>query len=157
MDTKIRTQLSLRSRGTPRVLGPLTTEEMNSQLLFLEKQAQRSPDIERDRVALNLQPNQDGILECWGRIKGEFPVYVPETNVLGLRLVEEAHQETLQGGVGLTMAKVRTRYLIPKLKQLVKKVRKNCHGCKKFQAWHMQLRQLETCRPPALKKPTRIK
>ena len=54
--------------------------------------------------------------------------------MLGLQLVEEVHQETLHGGVGLTMAKVRTRYWIPKLKQLVKKVRQSCHGCKRFQA-----------------------
>lgn len=54
--------------------------------------------------------------------------------MLGLQLVEEVHQETLHGGVGLTVAKVRTRYWIPKLKQLVKKVRQSCHGCKRFQA-----------------------
>ena len=125
---------SLRSRGTPRVLGPLTTEETNSQRLFWEKQAQKKCDIERDRVALNLQPNQDGLLECRGRIQGQYPVYIPETSMLGLRVVEEAHQETLHGGVGLTMAKVRTHYWIPKLRQLVKKVRKSCHGCKRFQA-----------------------
>ena len=124
---------SLRNRGTPRVLGPLTTEETTSQLLFLVKQAQKSSEIERDRVALNLHPNQDGVLECRGLVQGEFPVYIPETSMLGLRLVEEADQETLHGGVGLTMAKVRTRYWIPKLRQLVKKVRKNCHGCQMFQ------------------------
>ena len=125
---------SLRTRGAPRAQGLLTTEETNSQRLFWEKQAQRSCDIERDRVALNLQPNQDELLECQGRIQGEYPVYIPETSMLGLRLVEEAHQETLHRGVGLTMARVRTRYWIPKLRQLVKKVRKSCHGCKRFQA-----------------------
>ena len=83
---------SLRSRGTPRIKGPLTTEETNRQRLFWEKQAQRSCDIERDRVALNLQPNQEGLLECRGRIQGEYPVYIPETSILGLRLVEEAHE-----------------------------------------------------------------
>ena len=59
---------------------------------------------------------------------------MPETSILGLRLVEEAHKETLHGGVGLTMARVCARYWIPKLRQLTKKVRKSCHGCKKFQA-----------------------
>ena len=63
---------SLRSRGTSRILGPLTTEETNSQRLFWEKQAQKNCDIERDRVALNLQPNQDGILGCRGRIQGSI-------------------------------------------------------------------------------------
>ena len=53
--------------------------------------------------------------------------------MLGLRLVEKAHRETLHGGVGLTMARVRIRYWIPKLRHLVKKVRKRCHGCKRFQ------------------------
>ena len=91
-------------------------------------------DIERDRVALNLQPNQEGLLECRCRVQGEYPVYMPETSILGLRLVEEAHKETLHGGVGLTMARVCARYWIPKLRQLTKKVRKSCHGCKKFQA-----------------------
>lgn len=125
---------SLRSRGTPRILGPLTTEETTSQLLFLEKQAQKSPDSERDHVALSLHPNQDGILEFRGRIQGEFHVYILETSMLVFRLVEEAHQETLHGGVGLTIAKVRTRYWIPNLRKLMKKVRRNCHGCKRFQA-----------------------
>jgi len=54
--------------------------------------------------------------------------------MLGLRLVEEAHKETLHGGVGQTMAKVRTHYWIQKFKKLVKKMRKNWHGCKRFQA-----------------------
>ena len=125
---------SLCSQGILRIKGPLTTEETNHQRLFWEKQAQRSCDIERDRVALNLQPNQEGLLECWGRIQGEYPVYIPETSILGLRPVEEAHKETMHGGVGLTMARVRARYWIPKLRQLTKKVRKSCHGCKKFQA-----------------------
>ena len=125
---------SHRSRGTPRVLGPLTTEETNSQLLFLEKQAQKSPDIERDRVALILHPNQDELLECRGRIQGEFPVYIPETSMLGLRLVEEAHQETLYGGSGADHSQGGTCYWIPNLRKLKKKVLKNCHGCKRFQA-----------------------
>ena len=54
--------------------------------------------------------------------------------MLSFRIVEQAHQQTLHGGVGLTMAKVRSRYLIPRLRQLVKKVRGSCHRCKRFQA-----------------------
>lgn len=118
---------SLRSRGTPRVLGPFTNEKTTSQLLSLEKQAQKSPEIERDRLSLNLHPNQDRILKCRERIQGEFPVYIPESSMLGLRLVEEAYQETLHGECGAT------GYWIPKLRQLVKKVRKNCYECKRFQ------------------------
>ena len=85
-------------------------------------------------MALNLQPNQEDLLECRGRVQGEYPIYLPDTSIFSLRVVEEAHQQTLHGGVGLTMAKVRSRYWIPRLRQLVKKVRGSCHGCKRFQA-----------------------
>ena len=124
----------LRSRRASRIVGPLTTEETDRQRLFWERQAQQSCDIERDRVALNLQPNQEELLECRGRIQGEYPIYLPYNSMLSLRLTEEAHRQTLHGGVGLTMAKVRSRCWIPRLRQLVRKVRGACHGCKRFQA-----------------------
>ena len=124
----------LRSRRASRIVGPLTTEETDRQRLFWERQAQQSCDIERDRVALNLQPNQEELLECRGRVQGEYPIYLPYNSMLSLRLTEEAHRQTLHGGVGLTMAKVRSRYWIPRLRQLVRKVRGACHGCKRFQA-----------------------
>ena len=37
------------------------------------------------------------------------------------------------GGNGLTMAAVRERYWVPRLRSLVKLVRKKCWGCKRFQ------------------------
>ena len=125
---------SLPSRGAARIVGPLTTQETDRQRLFWERQAQKSCEIEKDRVALNLQPNQEGLLECRGRVQGEYPIYLPYNSILSLRLTEEAHRQTLHGGVGLTMAKMRSRYWIPKLRQLVRKVRGACHGCKRFQA-----------------------
>ena len=61
-------------------------------------------------------------------------MYLPETSLFVQRVVEEAHLQTLHRGVGLTMAKVGNRYWIPKLRKLVKKVLRNCHKCKRFQA-----------------------
>ena len=125
---------SLPSRRNKRSSGPLTTEETERQRRFWAKQAQDGCEIEDDRAALNLQPNKDGLLECRGRVQGYYPVYLPDTHMFSVRVVEEAHIQTLHGGVGLTMAKVRGRYWIPRLRRLVKKVRRNCHGCKRFQA-----------------------
>ena len=50
------------------------------------------------------------------------------------KFVQEAHQGTLHGGVGLTMTKVREQHWIPRLRRLVKRVVKKCPGCKRFQA-----------------------
>ena len=87
-----------------------------------------------DREQLNLQENNVGILECRGRIIGEYPVYIPDIHPFATSLVREAHITTVHGGVGLTMAKVRERYWIPLLRRLVKKIRSDCNGCKRFRA-----------------------
>ena len=54
--------------------------------------------------------------------------------MLTRKLVEEVHLKTLHGGVGMTMAGIREKYWIPKLRRLAKQVIRSCHGCKKFQA-----------------------
>ncbi len=124
----------LRKRGRSHLIGPLTTEEIDRQRLFYIKRAQENCDLEIDRVALNLKPGKDGLLECRGRMQGEYPIYIPDHHLLSQRIVEEAHQHTLHGGVGLTMAHIRTRYWIPRLRRLVKKVRRRCYGCKRLTA-----------------------
>ena len=122
------------SRGTERIEGLLTTDETERQRQFWIKQAQENCDLEQDRVALNLQPSSDGVLECRGRIQGEYPIYLPDTHLFTHKVVEEAHLTTLHGGIGLTMTKVRSRYWVPRLRRLVRRVRKSCHGCKRLTA-----------------------
>ena len=114
--------------------GPLATEETSQLRLHWERQAQKSGEVEKDRVALNLQLIQDGLLECRGRLQGGYPVYLPESSLYSQQIEEEAHLQTLHGGEGLTMTKVRSRHWIPKLRKLVKEVGRNCHGYKRFQA-----------------------
>ena len=48
------------------------------------------------------------------------------------KLVAHAHLRTLYRGVGHTMAKIRERSWIPKLRQLTKRVIHKCYGCKRF-------------------------
>ena len=69
---------------------------------------------------------------CRGRIQGSHPIYLPHKAVFTRKLVQRIHCETLHGGVGLTMAAVRERYWIPRLRTLVKTTRKECWGCKRF-------------------------
>ena len=73
-----------------------------------------------------------GVLVCHGRVQGELPIYVPDSAMLAQKIVEEAHMLTLHGGIGLTMTQVRKRYWIPRLRRLVRKMRRKCHGCKRF-------------------------
>ena len=48
--------------------------------------------------------------------------------------MKKAHETTLHGGVSMTMAKVRERFLVPRLRRLAKRLVKHCYGCMRFQA-----------------------
>ena len=127
-----------RTKPKERKSGPIDTEEIERVKLWWIKraqlQAQQDVRYEADQLHLNLQPNHRGILECRGRIVGEYPIYLPDHHPFTMSLVHHAHISTLHGGVGMTMAKVREHHWVPRLRQLAKKIRSKCHGCKRFQA-----------------------
>ena len=74
------------------------------------------------------------MLECRGRIQGEYPIFAPDSALYTIRVVQRAHVTTLHGGVGLTMAKVREVQWVLRLCKLTKRVLRNCWACKRFQA-----------------------
>ena len=63
----------------------------------------------------------------YGRIHGEYPIFVPRESKLAEKLIEEAHIQTIHGGVQLIMDKIRSKYSVPMLKQLVKRVLRICY------------------------------
>ncbi|XP_028408199.1 uncharacterized protein LOC114530777 [Dendronephthya gigantea] len=118
--------------------GPLTTEETSEQVKFWVKKIQARNEgtakFEEDREQLNLQQNEAGVYECQGRIQGHFPIYLPDNELLTEKIVEHAHKLSCHGGVGMTMAKFREKYWTPRLRNIVKRVTKSCHTCKRFRA-----------------------
>ena len=102
----IHNALSTRSN---RNKGPLTTGEIIKQRIPWLKRVQESfktdERFEEHRLQLNLQPNENGLLECRGRIQGVYPIHVPELHQFARKLVEEAHDRTPHEVVSLSMAK----------------------------------------------------
>jgi hypothetical protein len=121
-----------------RKTGPLTSEEIEESELWWIKRTQseikEDPEFQDIRLQLNIQLNGNGVLECRGRIEGDFPMYLPRSSTFAKKVVERAHLATLHGGVSMVMAKVRERFWIPKLRRLVNQVRKDCYGCVRFRA-----------------------
>ena len=118
--------------------GPLNTAEIETHEMFLVKRAQQqgmgNANFDQDQEQLNPQPNGESVLECRGRIQGEHPIYLHDSVLLAAKVVQRAHVITFHGGVGLTMANVREKYWIPRLRKLTNRVVRNCSGCKRFQA-----------------------
>ncbi|CAB4034382.1 Hypothetical predicted protein, partial [Paramuricea clavata] len=127
-----------RNESNKRESGPIKTHEIEERTLWWIKRVQEetkdNPELSSAKVELNLQHNRSGIMECRGRIEGDYPVYLPTNTVFAKKVVEQAHIITLHGGVPATMAEVRERYWVPRLRRLVKPIRSNCHGCARFRA-----------------------
>ena len=125
-----------RTKHQQRITKPITTEEMTKQLQFWAQKSQErslnTTKFEEDKLQLNLQKNAAGIFECRGCIQGVYPIYLPDDAVFAEKLVIHAYLQTLHGGVGLTMARVKECYWVPWLRGLMKRVIRSCYGCKKI-------------------------
>jgi len=121
-----------------KISGTLTSEELEKQRQWFVRRTQQKHkneiEFQKDKEYLNLTENQNGIYVCTGRITGLYPTYLPRGSILAEKIVEAAHLQTLHGGTGLTMTKVRERFWIPKLRSLTKRIRRKCNGCKRFNA-----------------------
>ncbi len=127
---------NIRVKEDCRKYGPLTTEEIDQQRLWWIKQVQNDakedPNFQSETVQLNVQEDADGVPKCNGRVQGKVSINLPDRTLFTLKLVEEAHLQTLHGGVILTMAKISENYWILRLRRLVKKSRKACLRCRRF-------------------------
>ena len=117
--------------------GSLTTDELEESTTTWIKKVQnehsKNMKTEDDKAKLQLEKNQSGIVVCRGRIQGNHSIYITPNNEFAEKLVMNAHLKTFHGGVASKMTNVRGKYWIPRLRQLVKRVRKRCYGCKRFQ------------------------
>ena len=125
------------SRGHEKPSGPLDTEEIEAIKFWWIKQIQKrdTSELHYEEISrqLGLQADERGVAVCAGRIRGSHPIYLPRDAEFTEKLVQRIHCKTLHGGIGLTMAAVRQIYCVPRLRSLVKLVRKKCWGCKRFQ------------------------
>lgn len=99
-----------------------------------QSSAENDVHFEEDKLQLNLQPNDHNVLECRGRIEGEYPIYLLDNHLYTHKLVERTRLSTLHGGVAITMSKVREIHWVPRLRQLVENIRAGCWGCKRHRA-----------------------
>ena len=120
-----------------RETGPLTSGEIeDSELWWIKRtqnEAKEDPEFEDIRQRLNVQLNENGVLECRGRIEGDYPVYLPRDSIFAKKVVEREHLITLHGPI-----RYRTKGKAEKKAYLV------LYGCSLTRAVHLEiLRSME--------------
>ena len=89
---------------------------------------------------LNLQPNEEGLWRCVGRLKNSSldanaraPIIVSRRHHFTKLLVRDAHRRVTHNGVKETLTELRTRYWILKGRQTVKKEIHRCPVCRRHE------------------------
>ena len=117
-----------------RVKSPLTTNELWKRRKLIVRKVQLYLNVNKKQS--NMKVREEGLYQCFDRIQGEYAIFIPKESILAKKLVDEAHILTIHGGVRLTMAKIRSEYWMPSLRQLVMKTIRKFYGWKGFQVSH---------------------
>lgn len=82
----------------------------------------------------------NGILRCKGRLsnsdlglEGRQPILLPRNHRLTTLTIEDCHQRTYHSGLRATLAELRSRYWVPRGRQTMNKIIRNCVVCKRVQ------------------------
>ncbi|GFT02249.1 integrase catalytic domain-containing protein [Trichonephila clavipes] len=132
--------------------GPLTSEELSEaerfwiqfeeeKFFFEELKSLKDNKIEKESPLYNYMPylDENRLIRLGGRlefcnlsINEKHPLILPKNSWLITLIVRIQHNKVKHGGTASTLAQVRSNYWIPKGRQLVKKVIRNCFICRKY-------------------------
>ena len=66
--------------------GPLTSSEIENQIEFLIEEEQhrysKCEKFELSKQQLKLKLSEEGLYKCYGRIQGEYPIFIPRVSHL---------------------------------------------------------------------------
>ena len=123
----------------------ISAEEMKAARHIWMKAVQmvyrKQNDFEGRTQDLGVQMHEDGLMRCHGRLKNAkltfdeiHPILLLPASRLTSLIIKQCHDQVGHGGVGRTLAEVRTQYWILRGRQVVKSIIRACRVCKIFTA-----------------------
>ena len=98
-------------------------------------------NFEQLKTALNIIEDENGMLRCLGRLKNsdldEYarrPFILPKEHGLTNLVIKDCHTRVHHSGLRASLAELRSRYWVPRARQIVKKLINKCVTCKKVEA-----------------------
>ena len=131
------------TKGTERRKGMLSGSEIAQaeRMWIMSSQDELKSSRHYRDLALKLKlVENDGLLRCKGRLEcsdlepeSQQPIILPRDDTLTILVIEECHRKTKHSGIRATLGEQRSRFWVPKGRQAVKKVLKECVTCMKAQ------------------------
>ena len=133
--------------ASERVMDSLTASEyQQAEFLWIrsiQNLERKKPNFQQKSLHLGLYEDQDGVQRCKGRLgnavlpfDARFPIFLPSDNHLTALIIEECHRKVLHNGVKETLTELRSRFWVPRGRQVVRRVIARCSVCKRFEGQH---------------------
>ncbi|GBN94576.1 hypothetical protein AVEN_251192-1, partial [Araneus ventricosus] len=140
-------------RKLPTEVGPCSAAELleaEQDWIKFEQNLVCSSELERIKSGKQISKNSslyklapylddNNVLRVRGRLEeSEFssneihPIILPKQSKFSELLIRREHNKVCHGGVSATLSKIRSRYCIPKGRQIVKRVLRDCLICRKY-------------------------
>ena len=112
----------------------------NDWIKVAQKDLKREDSYKQLVSTFGLSEDCNGVLRCKGRLEysdlahdSKEPIILPKDHHLTYLQIQQCHQRVLHSGVRGTLAELRSRFWVPKGRQVVKKVLSQCVVCKKLE------------------------
>jgi len=135
--------LGSRGEGVERRKGALRRDEIaaTEEMWIKACQEELKNDKSYQDLANKLKlEDRGGVLKCRGRLENsdldmesQEPIILAKDHRLTKLLIEECHRKVHHGGIRVTLGELRSRFWVPKGRQVVKKVLRECVTYKKEQ------------------------
>ncbi|XP_057290228.1 uncharacterized protein LOC130612911 [Hydractinia symbiolongicarpus] len=110
-------------------------------LKLFQWKVQNNKNFEVEKVKLGLFKDDDGVLRCKGRVQNSplpydtrHPMFLPTQCELLPLIVSDSHRAVGHNGPRDTLCHVRKQFWIPRLRQVVRNLLRNCTLCKRFES-----------------------
>ena len=127
-----REEIHLNARNKKnRISGPLTTQELEKADTCFIRRSQTGLDLEsKEAQQLGLTQFEDHVIRCVGRISGKQPLFIPRNSIYCDQLTAEVHKKVGHKGVNMMMAVLREKFWVPRLRAVLKKLKRSCETCR---------------------------
>ena len=132
-----------KKRGAQKLKGELSAEEIAGAERVWILAIQDGLTQQDTYVSLRKEPqivNYNGIIGCKGRLsnsdsgfEGMQPILLPRNHRLTTLIIEGCQRKASHSGLRATLAELRSSYWVPRGRQTVKKVIRDCLVCKRVQ------------------------
>ena len=123
------------------IAGMLSSEEMQDAEKYWIRVAQRvlesQEDFKRKSMQFGMYRDAEDVIRCRSRMtnadleeSSKMPIALPHDHWLSNLIVRDSHERVFHNGVGETVSLVKTKYFIPRCRQIAKRLIKSCVICR---------------------------